>query len=100
MLLLLLLLSFCSSNNDLTIIVIIVDVVLFYYYCLVSEDFFIIIGMEFVGPSKRLYSGQIGGFFWVLGNLIMAGIAYLIRDWSMFQIVCAAPGVLFCFYWL
>ena len=63
-------------------------------------DLSIIAAMEFVGPSKRLYAGQVGSIFWTAGNLIMAWLAYCVRDWSTFQIICAAPGVVFLSYWL
>lgn len=58
-----------------------------------------VVGMEFVGPPKRLYAAQIGMFFWVGGTMIMAGFSYFIRNWSTFQIVCAVPGVLLISYW-
>ena len=57
-------------------------------------------GMEWVGPPKRLYAGQMSVYFWIVGSLIMTLFAYLIRDWSTFQLVCAAPGVIYWSYWL
>ena len=56
--------------------------------------------MEFTGPAKRRFAGQIGAFFWVSGNLVLAGLGYAVRDWPTLQIVCAAPGVLFLLYWV
>ncbi|KAL4222696.1 hypothetical protein ACF0H5_018737 [Mactra antiquata] len=56
--------------------------------------------MEFVGPSKRRLSGSIGSYYWVMGNMCLAGLAYAIRDWQHLQIACAAPGILFQLFWI
>lgn len=58
------------------------------------------LGMEFTGPSKRRFAGQLCGFFWTSGNLILAGLGYAIRDWTKLQLACAAPGVIFMLYWM
>ncbi|XP_045198863.2 organic cation transporter protein-like [Mercenaria mercenaria] len=58
-----------------------------------------VMGMEFVGPSMRRFPGLVGGYYWMVGNLILAGLGYAIRDWSTLQIVCAAPGILFQIFW-
>ncbi|XP_060594048.1 organic cation transporter protein-like isoform X2 [Ruditapes philippinarum] len=59
-----------------------------------------VMGMEFVGPSKRRFAGLVGGYYWMVGNLILAGLGYGIRDWSTLQIVCAAPGIFFQLFWI
>lgn len=59
-----------------------------------------VMGMEFTGPSKRRFAGQLCGFFWTFGNLILAGLGYAIRDWTKLQLACATPGVIFMLYWI
>ncbi|XP_052809345.1 organic cation transporter protein-like [Mya arenaria] len=58
-----------------------------------------VIGMEFVGPPYRKVAGIVSGFHWVAGNVILAGLGYLIRDWKTLQLACALPGVLFQLWW-
>ncbi|WAR08231.1 ORCT-like protein [Mya arenaria] len=55
--------------------------------------------MEFVGPPYRKVAGIVSGFHWVAGNVILAGLGYLIRDWKTLQLACALPGVLFQLWW-
>ena len=55
--------------------------------------------MEFVGPSKRRIAGVVGGFHWMAGNVILAGLGYAIRDWSTLQLTCALPGIVFQLWW-
>lgn len=59
-----------------------------------------VIGMEFVGPTKRRFAGTLGGFYWTAGTLTLAGMGYAIRDWKTLQLVCAAPGIIFQLYWI
>ena len=73
-------------------------VVLTRVHCILHYQIFL--GMELTGPSRRRFAGQIGGFFWPIGNLILAGLGYAIRDWTKLQIACATPGVLFLLYWM
>ncbi|XP_052807207.1 organic cation transporter protein-like [Mya arenaria] len=58
-----------------------------------------VIGMEFVGPPYRRIAGVVSGFEWAAGNIILAGLGYLIRDWKTLQLACALPGVLFQLWW-
>ncbi|KAJ8314949.1 LOW QUALITY PROTEIN: hypothetical protein KUTeg_007099 [Tegillarca granosa] len=58
-----------------------------------------IIGLELVGPSKRIYTGLIIELVFCLGELILLALAYFIRDWQTLQLVLTAPSVILLFYW-
>lgn len=58
-----------------------------------------IIGLELVGPSKRIYTGLIIELIFCLGQLILLAVAYFIRDWQTLQLVLTAPSVILLFYW-
>ena len=54
--------------------------------------------MEFVGPSKRVWAGIVIAYFFALGLVVLAGVAYFLRDWKYLEIACAAPNGLFLVY--
>uniref|UniRef100_T1JLE8 Major facilitator superfamily (MFS) profile domain-containing protein n=1 Tax=Strigamia maritima TaxID=126957 RepID=T1JLE8_STRMM len=58
-----------------------------------------VIGLELVGPSRRLFAGIGCQFFFATGYLLAAGAAYLIREWQYLQIAISVPGLLFLSYW-
>lgn len=58
-----------------------------------------VLGVEFVGPSKRLFAGVIINFVYSTGLILLAGVAYGARDWKVIQIACSAPFLLFSLYW-
>lgn len=58
-----------------------------------------VIGLELVGPSKRLVAGIGCQFFFATGYLLTALAAYLIRDWQYLQIAISLPGLCFVAYW-
>ncbi|KAF4533495.1 hypothetical protein B566_EDAN000980 [Ephemera danica] len=58
-----------------------------------------VIGMEMVGPSKRLYAGVVVQYFFTLGYMLTALFAYFITDWRTLQIALSLPGLLFLSYW-
>ena len=61
----------------------------------------VMIGLEFVGPGKRVMFGIIGQYFFALGEMLLGFVAYWIRSWRMLQLVLSAPVTIFCFYfWL
>lgn len=60
-----------------------------------------VIGMEFVGPSKRVFAGIVTQYFFALGYLLIAVIAYFIREWRYLQITLSLPTLLiFSYHWL
>ncbi|XP_049803763.1 organic cation transporter protein-like isoform X1 [Schistocerca nitens] len=58
-----------------------------------------VIAMEMVGPSKRLFAGVVCQYFFTIGYLLTALLAYFIKDWRMLQISLSLPGLLFLSYW-
>ncbi|XP_069944329.1 organic cation transporter protein isoform X1 [Cherax quadricarinatus] len=58
-----------------------------------------VLGMEFVGPSKRVMCGIIGEYFFALGEELLGLIAWWLKDWRMIQLLISAPVSCFIFYW-
>ncbi|XP_069192617.1 organic cation transporter protein isoform X2 [Procambarus clarkii] len=58
-----------------------------------------VLGMEFVGPSKRVMCGIIGEYFFALGEVLLGLIAWWLKDWRMIQLIISAPVSCFVFYW-
>ncbi|XP_071114900.1 organic cation transporter protein-like [Haliotis cracherodii] len=56
-----------------------------------------VFSMECVGPSKRMLVGVAMNLFWSVGNIIVALMVYLMRDWKTRQLVISIPGVLFAY---
>ncbi|XP_072020972.1 organic cation transporter protein-like [Amphiura filiformis] len=50
-----------------------------------------VIGAEFVGPSRRTASGVFIAVVFALGFMILALLAFLIRNWQILQIVITLP---------
>ncbi|XP_069101860.1 organic cation transporter protein-like [Argopecten irradians] len=57
-----------------------------------------VMGLEFVGPSKRMWAGIVIELFWASGTMLLALLAYLIRDWKYLNLVVSIPPVLFLSY--
>lgn len=55
---------------------------------------------EMLGPSKRRWASILIMYFFTFGYIMLAGLAYLIRNWQYLEIACSAPAVLFVTYWL
>ncbi|XP_072019915.1 organic cation transporter protein-like [Amphiura filiformis] len=53
------------------------------------------LGSEIVGPSKRAMAGNVGGLLFSVGYMLLAIIAYFIRDWRQLQLAISVPLVLF-----
>uniref|UniRef100_A0A3P8YPT5 Major facilitator superfamily (MFS) profile domain-containing protein n=1 Tax=Esox lucius TaxID=8010 RepID=A0A3P8YPT5_ESOLU len=57
-----------------------------------------VLGTEWTGSKHRMLAGIITDYFFGFGYIILAGLAYLIRDWRKLQLAISAPGFLFIFY--
>ncbi|XP_067674924.1 organic cation transporter protein-like [Haliotis asinina] len=56
-----------------------------------------VFSMECVGPSKRVLVGVAMNLFWSAGNIIVALMVFLMRDWKTRQLATSIPGVLFTY---
>ncbi|XP_072550580.1 organic cation transporter protein [Salminus brasiliensis] len=57
-----------------------------------------VLGTEWTGPKHRMLAGIITDYFFGVGYILLAGVAYLIRDWRKLQLAISAPGFIFIFY--
>ncbi|KAI9517055.1 hypothetical protein NQZ68_008310 [Dissostichus eleginoides] len=57
-----------------------------------------VLGTEWTGSKQRMLAGIITDYFFGVGYILLAGLAYLIRDWRKLQLAISAPGFLFIFY--
>lgn len=55
--------------------------------------------LEMTNAKKRVWPGVISEFPYVLGLVILAAVAYDLRDWFKIQLYTSLPGVIFVFYW-
>merc|ERR1712186_193593 len=60
-----------------------------------------VLAMEMVGPKYRVMAGTICQYYYTVGYLTMAGLAFLLNDssWQLLQIVLTLPSILFLSYW-
>ncbi|XP_064109359.1 carcinine transporter-like isoform X1 [Macrobrachium nipponense] len=58
-----------------------------------------IISLELVGPSYRSFVTVMTCLFYVGGMLLLAGVAYLIRDWVHLCLVTSLPFFAYVIYW-
>lgn len=58
-----------------------------------------VIGMELVGPSKRVYTGVIINFFFAGGLLALGGVAWAVRDWRYLDLAVTSPVLFYLSYW-
>ncbi|XP_056150194.1 organic cation transporter protein [Lampris incognitus] len=57
-----------------------------------------VLGTEWTGSKQRMLAGVITDYFFGFGYILLAGVAYLIRDWRKLQLAISAPSFLFVFY--
>ena len=56
--------------------------------------------MEVVGPSMRLWAGTLIHAFFATGQVILAGVAYYVRDWRDLELYLALPNAIYLtYYW-
>ncbi|XP_066254566.1 organic cation transporter protein-like [Euwallacea similis] len=58
-----------------------------------------VMGLEMVGPSKRLLAGMVVFIFFSGGYVLTALLAKLLPNWRHLQLALSLPGVIFIFYW-
>ncbi|XP_039621886.1 organic cation transporter protein-like isoform X2 [Polypterus senegalus] len=60
-----------------------------------------ILGMEFVGASKRHLIGLIIGICFIVGHITLTGMAYVVREWRKLQLFIAVPPLgclIYCWF--
>ncbi|XP_041867323.1 solute carrier family 22 member 13 isoform X2 [Melanotaenia boesemani] len=57
-----------------------------------------VLGTEWTCTKRRMLAGIITDYTFGLGYMLLAGVAYLIRDWRKLQLAISAPGFLLIFY--
>uniref|UniRef100_A0A8C7CPM6 Si:dkey-166k12.1 n=1 Tax=Oncorhynchus kisutch TaxID=8019 RepID=A0A8C7CPM6_ONCKI len=57
-----------------------------------------VLGTEWTCAQRRMLAGVFTDYFFGLGYMLIAGLAYLIRDWRKLQLAISVPGFLFIFY--
>ncbi|ROT63273.1 hypothetical protein C7M84_018852 [Penaeus vannamei] len=57
--------------------------------------------IELVGPSKRTYTTVIMNVAYSCTLILLAGVAYLVRDWAQLALATTIPFLaFFCFWWV
>ncbi|XP_050421086.1 organic cation transporter protein-like [Adelges cooleyi] len=57
-----------------------------------------VIGLEFVGPSKRMFVGVVMQMFFSTGFMLESAFAYFFTDWRYFQIAITVPTLFYTSY--
>ncbi|XP_043916215.1 solute carrier family 22 member 7-like isoform X2 [Protopterus annectens] len=57
------------------------------------------LGIEWITVKNRTFTGTVIGLSWCIGNILLAPMAYFIRDWHWLQFAVSAPCVLLIFTW-
>ncbi|XP_041106958.1 solute carrier family 22 member 7-like [Polyodon spathula] len=55
--------------------------------------------IEWVDIEHRTFIGVFGSMVWSAGNMMLAAIAYLIRDWRWLLLAVTSPLVICCIVW-
>lgn len=58
-----------------------------------------VLAVEVVGPRWRVFCGVVIEFFFVGGELLLALLAWWLRDWRKVQLAAVLPGFLFLSYY-
>ncbi|XP_055081358.1 solute carrier family 22 member 6-B [Periophthalmus magnuspinnatus] len=57
-----------------------------------------VLGTEWTCTKRRMLAGITTDYAFGLGYMMLAGVAYFIRDWRTLQLAISAPGFLLIFY--
>ncbi|XP_009864151.1 PREDICTED: solute carrier family 22 member 7-like, partial [Apaloderma vittatum] len=52
------------------------------------------LGMEWVDIQHRTFSGILTSIFWSVGNMLLAMVAYLVREWHWLLVAVTGPCLL------
>ncbi|XP_051470307.1 solute carrier family 22 member 7 [Apus apus] len=60
------------------------------------------LGMEWVDIEHRTFSGILSSIFWSIGNMLLATVAYLVREWHWLLVAVTGPCLLsiLCLWWV
>ena len=58
-----------------------------------------ILALELVDPAHRPIPGLIWHFVNAIGNIVLLGFAYYIREWRMLMMAITLPSIIFLLYW-
>ncbi|XP_060068380.1 organic cation transporter protein-like [Ylistrum balloti] len=58
-----------------------------------------VIGVELVGPSKRIWAGIVIEYAFAIGLVSLSFVGYFVRYWQYLVIICALPFALNLSYW-
>ncbi|XP_051725188.1 solute carrier family 22 member 7-like isoform X3 [Ctenopharyngodon idella] len=59
----------------------------------------VVLSVEWVDTKHRTFMGVFGSISWSLGNMLLAGFAYLVTDWRMLIIAVTSPLLLATATW-
>ena len=59
-----------------------------------------IMATEYVGPNHRAMAGTFTWYFWTGALMLIALLAYLVRDWRKLSIITSAPGLILFVFWM
>ncbi|RXN29831.1 solute carrier family 22 member 7-like protein [Labeo rohita] len=59
----------------------------------------VVLSIEWVDTKHRTFMGVFGSISWSIGNMLLAGLAYLVTDWRMLVITVTSPLLLATAMW-
>ncbi|KAG7462911.1 hypothetical protein MATL_G00189750 [Megalops atlanticus] len=59
----------------------------------------IVLSIEWVDVAHRTFIGVIGSMAWTVGNMLLAGVAYLVNGWRMLIVAVTTPLILAVATW-
>lgn len=59
-----------------------------------------IMATEYVGPGHRAMAGTFTWYFWTGALMMIALLAYLVRDWRKLSMITSAPGLVLIVFWI